>query len=65
MASKEDDERQAAWAALRMVGDAVGEIFGPVASMPSEDVIGPEFSDYAEAIIEALQRAQFARCGQN
>ncbi|MBZ9821913.1 hypothetical protein [Mesorhizobium sp. CA4] len=51
-----DEERRAAWAALRMIGEAVGELFGPEASMQSEDTIGPEFHDYAEAIIEALQR---------
>lgn len=51
-----DEERRAAWAALRMIGEAVGELFGPRASMRSDDTIGPEFHHYAEAVIEALQR---------
>lgn len=53
-------EAQAAWAALRMIGDAVEELFGPTASLESEDGTigqrGPEFHHRAEAIIEALQR---------
>lgn len=52
-------ERQAAWAALRMIEDAIGELFGPVASLESGDAVlfrGPEFHHQAEAIIAGLQR---------
>lgn len=51
------DERRAAWAALRMVRDAIGELFGPRASIESEEAVllrGPEYHHEAEAIIEAL-----------
>lgn len=51
------DERHAAWAALRMVRDAVGELFGPRASIEGEEAVllrGPEYHHEAEAIIEAL-----------
>jgi hypothetical protein len=53
------DERQAAWASLRMIADAVGELFGPKASIESEEASllrGPEFHDFAQGIVEALQR---------
>lgn len=53
-------ERQQAWAALRMIADAVGELFGPAASIESEDASllrGPEYHHFAEGIVEALQRA--------
>jgi len=53
------DERQRAWAALRMVRDAIEELFGPVASIESEEAVllrGPEMHHEAEAIIAALQR---------
>ena len=46
-------------AALRMVRDAVEELFGPLASLPSEEGVlreGPEFHHEAEAIIAGLQR---------
>lgn len=47
--------------ALHMIREAVGEIFGPVASMESEDATllrGPEPHHDAEGIIEALQRVK-------
>ncbi|TIW25254.1 MAG: hypothetical protein E5V63_18400 [Mesorhizobium sp.] len=53
------DERLAAWASLRMVADAIGELFGPRASIESEDASllrGPEFHHFAQGIVEALQR---------
>lgn len=53
------NERQAAWAALRMIGDAIEELFGPVASLESEEATllrGPEYHHRAEGIIESLQR---------
>lgn len=53
------DERQAAWAALRMIRDAIGELFGPVGSLDSEEAVllrGPEYHHEAEVQIEALQR---------
>lgn len=53
-------ERQQAWAALRMIAEAVGELFGPAASIESEDASllrGPEYQHFAEGIVEALQRA--------
>ena len=46
-------------AAIRMVREAVEELFGPVASLESEDAVllrGPEPCHDAEAIIAALQR---------
>ncbi|MBZ9973548.1 hypothetical protein LB517_28360 [Mesorhizobium sp. BR1-1-12] len=49
--------------ALRMVREAVGEIFGPVANMESEDarlLRGPEPRHEAEAIIAALQNVAAA-----
>ena len=46
--------------ALRMISEAVYELFGPVASLESETGTfwrgGPELHLRAEAIIEALQR---------
>lgn len=45
--------------AIRMVRDAIEEIFGPVASLESEEAVllrGPEPHHDAEAIIAALQR---------
>lgn len=57
------DERQRAWAALRMIAEAVGELFGPVASIESEEASllrGPEYHHMAEGIIEALQRVKDA-----
>ncbi|MGX7874418.1 hypothetical protein ACVDG5_018150 [Mesorhizobium sp. ORM6] len=45
-------------AALRMIREAVGEIFGPIANLESEDAVllrGPEPHYEAEAIIAALQ----------
>jgi len=53
---------QAAWAALRMIREAVEE-FGPVASLESPEAVllrGPEPTHEAEAIIEALQRIRSA-----
>ena len=53
------DERQDAWAALRMISEAVEELFSPIASLESEDATllrGPEYHHRAEGIIEALQR---------
>ena len=46
--------------AMRMVSEAVYELFGPIASLESETGTfwrgGPELHLRAEAIIEALQR---------
>jgi hypothetical protein len=53
------EQMLAAHAALRMIGDAVEELFGPIASLESEEGTlhrGPEFHHRAEGIIEALQR---------
>lgn len=50
-------------AAMRMVRDAIGELFGPTASLESEEAVllrGPEPQHDAEAIIEALQRVHAA-----
>lgn len=47
--------------AIRMVRDAIEELFGPVASLESEDAVllrGPEPHHDAEAIIVALQRVK-------
>ncbi|TIU88842.1 MAG: hypothetical protein E5W06_00305 [Mesorhizobium sp.] len=46
-------------AALRMIREAIGELFGPIANLESEDAVllrGPEPHHEAEAIIAALQR---------
>lgn len=53
------DERVDAWASLRMIADAVGELFGPKASLESEEASllrGPEFHHFAQGIVDALQR---------
>lgn len=50
-------------AALAMVKDAIGELFGPIASIESDDaelLRGPEPHHRAEAIIAALQRVHGA-----
>jgi hypothetical protein len=52
-------ERLAGWAALRMIRDAVDELFGPVASLESEEDVlqrGPELHHEAQAIVDALGR---------
>lgn len=53
-------ERQEAWAALRMVRDAVETLFGPAADLPSEESVlttrGPEFQHEARAIVDGLAR---------
>lgn len=49
--------------ALRMVRDAIEELFGPVASLESEEAVllrGPMPHHAAEAIIAALQRVKEA-----
>ncbi|WMT88234.1 hypothetical protein NO932_06395 [Pelagibacterium sp. 26DY04] len=46
-------------AALRMIRDAVGELFGPVSDLESEEAVllrGPEPHHEAEAIIAGMQR---------
>jgi hypothetical protein len=51
------DERADAWASLQIIRQAIGELFGPVASIESEEAVllcGPEFHHEAEAIVEAL-----------
>ncbi len=53
--------------ALRMIRDAVEDLFGPVADLESEEAVlrrGPEPTDEAEAIVEALLRVRLAleRC---
>jgi hypothetical protein len=48
-------ERKAAWAALHQVRDAIGELFGPLASLGDPDRI-PSYDREAEAIINGLQR---------
>lgn len=53
----------AAWASLRMVRDAIQELFGPIASVSSEEAVscvthGPELHHEAEALIEALKRVK-------
>jgi hypothetical protein len=52
-------ERRGARGAIRMVRDAVEQLFGPVASLPSEEGVlrrGPEYHHDADAIIAGLQR---------
>lgn len=53
-------EALAARSALRMIGDAVEELFGPVASLESEEGTirrgGPQYHHRAEGIVLALQR---------
>lgn len=49
--------------AIRMVRDAIEELFGPLASLESEEAVllrGPTPADDADAIIEALQRVKQA-----
>jgi hypothetical protein len=63
------EQAMAGRAALRMIGDAIEELFGPIANLESEDGTlwrGPELHHRAEAIIEALQRvaAQLDRRGK-
>lgn len=44
---------------LRMIREAIGELFGPLASLESEEAVllrGPELTHEAEAIIDALKR---------
>lgn len=53
-------------AALRMVRDAIEELFGPAADLESEDAVllrGPEPKHQAEALIAALQRVAEKRGG--
>lgn len=48
-------------ASLRMIRDAIGELFGPLANLESEEAVllrGPEPHHDAEAIIAALQRVK-------
>lgn len=48
-------------AALRMIREAVEELFGPLANMESEEAVllrGPEPVHEAEAIVEALHRVR-------
>ncbi|MCX5516174.1 hypothetical protein C3941_19480 [Kaistia algarum] len=57
------DNVQAHAAAMRMVRDAIGEMFGPLASLESEEAVllrGPEPHHDAEAIIAALSRLRAA-----
>jgi len=47
--------------ALRMIREAVGELFGPVANLESEEAVlrrGPEPWNDAEAIIDALRNVR-------
>ena len=48
-------ERRQAWAALHMVRDAMGELFGPLASIGDPDGV-PSYEREAEAIVAGLQR---------
>lgn len=57
------ENTQAHAAAMRMVADAIEELFGPVASLESAEASllrGPEPHHRAEGIIEALQRVSKA-----
>lgn len=59
---------QAHTAAQRMLRDAIGELFGPTASLASEEGVlhkGPEPHHEAEAQIEALQRVKAVLDEQN
>lgn len=50
-------ERRDARSAFRMIKDAMGELFGPVASVADEDAVpAPLYRHEAEAIIAGLQR---------
>lgn len=54
---------QAHGAAMRMIRDAIEELFGVVASLESADAVllrGPEPHHDAEAVIAALQRVKAA-----
>lgn len=60
-------ERESAWAALRMIADCVGNCFGPVANLESEEASlrrGPEYHHFAEGIVEALLRVSSPAQGQ-
>ena len=48
-------ERREARAALRMIRDAIGEMFGPLAPMPDDERL-ITYAQEAEAIIAGLQR---------
>jgi hypothetical protein len=50
-------ERRQAWAALHMVRDAMGELFGPLAASGDPDHV-PTYAREAEAIIAGLQRVK-------
>lgn len=57
--SMQTEERKQARASLNMIADAVEELFGPIASMESDEASllrGPQFHHRAAGIIEALQR---------
>lgn len=48
--------------ALRMIEDAVGELFGPIASLVDPDAVAmPKPEQRAEAIIAASQRIALSR----
>lgn len=52
------EQAQAGIAALRMISDAIAELFGPIATLESEEESfrrGPQLHHRAEAIIQALQ----------
>lgn len=61
---KADDYRrivEPGWTALHMIREAIGELFGPLASIESEEAVllrGPLTTHEAEAIIAALQRVK-------
>ena len=58
---------QEAAASVDLIGAMVGEMFGPIASLESEEATlsrGPEPKHRAEAILEALQRVQAALAAQ-
>jgi len=55
--SMSDEERADAWASLQMIRQAISELFGPAASIETEEAVllrGREFHYEAEAIVEAL-----------
>lgn len=55
-------------ASIRMVREAIGELFGPVASLESPEAVllrGPEPHHDAEVIIAALQRVKDELEGYN
>lgn len=52
-------EALAARSALRMIGESIEDLFGPVASLESEQGAlrrGPEYRHRAESIVDALKR---------